>query len=128
VNGLGLARAMLLNHGSVLDWPPRWMRMRRCDWLRSTVAAAFGVSAVRALGALGGGLLPLLENADASAETLRVPPDLVGPLRDACDRRCLAGPLHDSPHRFEHYAGLYVLHCHNLEHEDAEMMLNLEVV
>ena len=30
--------------------------------------------------------------------------------------------------RFEHYAGLYVLHCHNLEHEDAGMMLNLEVV
>jgi FtsP/CotA-like multicopper oxidase with cupredoxin domain len=30
--------------------------------------------------------------------------------------------------RFEHHAGLYVLHCHNLEHEDAGMMLNLEVV
>ena len=30
--------------------------------------------------------------------------------------------------RFERYAGLYVLHCHNLEHEDAGMMLNLEVV
>jgi len=29
--------------------------------------------------------------------------------------------------RFEPYAGLYVLHCHNLEHEDAGMMLNLEV-
>ena len=29
--------------------------------------------------------------------------------------------------RFEQYAGLYVLHCHNLEHEDAGMMLNLEV-
>ena len=28
--------------------------------------------------------------------------------------------------RFEQYAGLYVLHCHNLEHEDAGMMLNLE--
>jgi FtsP/CotA-like multicopper oxidase with cupredoxin domain len=30
--------------------------------------------------------------------------------------------------RFEHHAGLYVLHCHNLEHEDAGMMLNLEVL
>ena len=30
--------------------------------------------------------------------------------------------------RFDHYAGLYVLHCHNLEHEDAGMMLNLEVL
>ncbi|MFN8092232.1 MAG: multicopper oxidase domain-containing protein [Vicinamibacteria bacterium] len=30
--------------------------------------------------------------------------------------------------RFERHAGLYVLHCHNLEHEDAGMMLNLEVV
>jgi FtsP/CotA-like multicopper oxidase with cupredoxin domain len=30
--------------------------------------------------------------------------------------------------RFEGHAGLYVLHCHNLEHEDAGMMLNLEVV
>jgi FtsP/CotA-like multicopper oxidase with cupredoxin domain len=30
--------------------------------------------------------------------------------------------------RFERYAGLYVLHCHNLEHEDAGMMLNLEVL
>jgi FtsP/CotA-like multicopper oxidase with cupredoxin domain len=29
--------------------------------------------------------------------------------------------------RFERHAGLYVLHCHNLEHEDAGMMLNLEV-
>ena len=29
--------------------------------------------------------------------------------------------------RFEQYAGLYVLHCHNLEHEDAGMTLNLEV-
>jgi FtsP/CotA-like multicopper oxidase with cupredoxin domain len=29
--------------------------------------------------------------------------------------------------RFEHYAGLYVLHCHNLEHEDAGMMSNFEV-
>jgi FtsP/CotA-like multicopper oxidase with cupredoxin domain len=30
--------------------------------------------------------------------------------------------------RFERHAGLYVLHCHNLEHEDAGMMLNLEVI
>jgi FtsP/CotA-like multicopper oxidase with cupredoxin domain len=30
--------------------------------------------------------------------------------------------------RFERHQGLYVLHCHNLEHEDAGMMLNLEVV
>ena len=30
--------------------------------------------------------------------------------------------------RFGRYAGLYVLHCHNLEHEDAGMMLNLDVV
>lgn len=29
--------------------------------------------------------------------------------------------------RFDDHAGLYVLHCHNLEHEDAGMMLNLEV-
>lgn len=29
--------------------------------------------------------------------------------------------------RFSHYPGLYVLHCHNLEHEDAGMMLNVEV-
>jgi len=29
--------------------------------------------------------------------------------------------------RFERHAGLFVLHCHNLEHEDAGMMLNLEV-
>jgi FtsP/CotA-like multicopper oxidase with cupredoxin domain len=30
--------------------------------------------------------------------------------------------------RFERHAGLYVLHCHNLEHEDAGMMSNLEVL
>ncbi len=30
--------------------------------------------------------------------------------------------------RFDSHAGLYVLHCHNLEHEDAGMMLNLEVL
>lgn len=30
--------------------------------------------------------------------------------------------------RFDRHAGLYVLHCHNLEHEDAGMMLNLEVL
>lgn len=29
---------------------------------------------------------------------------------------------------FECHAGLYVLHCHNLEHEDAGTMLKLEVV
>lgn len=29
--------------------------------------------------------------------------------------------------RFDRNPGLYVLHCHNLEHEDAGMMLNLEV-
>ena len=29
---------------------------------------------------------------------------------------------------FERHAGLYVLHCHNLEHEDAGMMANLEVL
>jgi hypothetical protein len=28
---------------------------------------------------------------------------------------------------FAEHAGLYLLHCHNLEHEDAGMMLNLEV-
>lgn len=30
--------------------------------------------------------------------------------------------------RFTDYAGLYLLHCHNLEHEDDGMMLNLEVM
>ena len=30
--------------------------------------------------------------------------------------------------RFDAHAGRYVLHCHNLEHEDAGMMLNLEVL
>ena len=29
---------------------------------------------------------------------------------------------------FPEYRGLYLLHCHNLEHEDAGMMLNFEVV
>lgn len=29
--------------------------------------------------------------------------------------------------RFERYKGLYLLHCHKLEHEDAGMMLNFEV-
>ena len=29
---------------------------------------------------------------------------------------------------FEEHRGLYLLHCHNLEHEDAGMMLNFEVV
>jgi len=29
--------------------------------------------------------------------------------------------------RHTEHAGLYLLHCHNLEHEDAGMMLNLEV-
>ena len=30
--------------------------------------------------------------------------------------------------RFDHYPGIYVFHCHNLEHEDAGMMATLEVV
>ena len=30
--------------------------------------------------------------------------------------------------RFPDYAGRYLLHCHNLEHEDAGMMLNFAVV
>ncbi len=54
--------------------------MRRRDWLRNTVAAGLGASAVRVLSAGGGALLPLLDIADASAEPLRLPPDLVGPL------------------------------------------------
>jgi FtsP/CotA-like multicopper oxidase with cupredoxin domain len=29
--------------------------------------------------------------------------------------------------RFDSYSGLYLLHCHKLEHEDAGMMLNFEV-
>jgi FtsP/CotA-like multicopper oxidase with cupredoxin domain len=28
--------------------------------------------------------------------------------------------------RYQHYAGPYVHHCHNLEHEDNGMMQNLE--
>jgi FtsP/CotA-like multicopper oxidase with cupredoxin domain len=55
-------------------------RMRRRDWIRNTVAAGLGASAVRVLGAGGGALLPLLDTADALAEPLRLPPDLVGPL------------------------------------------------
>ena len=30
--------------------------------------------------------------------------------------------------RFDHYPGMYVFHCHNLEHEDAGMMATLEVM
>ena len=30
--------------------------------------------------------------------------------------------------RFDEYAGLFLLHCHKLEHEDAGMMMNFEVV
>jgi FtsP/CotA-like multicopper oxidase with cupredoxin domain len=30
--------------------------------------------------------------------------------------------------RFDHYAGRYVFHCHNLEHEDLGMMATLEIV
>ena len=30
--------------------------------------------------------------------------------------------------RFSGYRGLYVFHCHNLEHEDMMMMANFEVV
>jgi FtsP/CotA-like multicopper oxidase with cupredoxin domain len=30
--------------------------------------------------------------------------------------------------RFDHYRGLYVIHCHQLEHEDMGMMSNFEVV
>ena len=54
--------------------------MRRRDWLRNTVAAGLGASALRVVGGGSGALLPLLETADASAGPLRLPPDLVGPL------------------------------------------------
>jgi FtsP/CotA-like multicopper oxidase with cupredoxin domain len=30
--------------------------------------------------------------------------------------------------RFDEYPGLFLMHCHNLEHEDMGMMLNFEVV
>jgi FtsP/CotA-like multicopper oxidase with cupredoxin domain len=30
--------------------------------------------------------------------------------------------------RFDKYRGLYLVHCHNLEHEDDGMMLNFEVI
>ena len=29
--------------------------------------------------------------------------------------------------RFEAYKGVYVMHCHKLEHEDNGMMMNFEV-
>jgi blue copper oxidase len=29
--------------------------------------------------------------------------------------------------RFDAYRGVYLLHCHRLEHEDGGMMMNLEV-
>jgi spore coat protein A, manganese oxidase len=30
--------------------------------------------------------------------------------------------------KFDSYRGKYVIHCHNLEHEDMMMMANFEVV
>ena len=30
--------------------------------------------------------------------------------------------------RWDHFRGLYVMHCHNVEHEDFDMMANIEVV
>ena len=39
-----------------------------------------------------------------------------------------AGRQDDEALRFEHHAGLYFLECHNLEHEDAGMILSLEVM
>ena len=30
--------------------------------------------------------------------------------------------------RFDRYRGIYLLHCHNLQHEDMGMMLNVEVI
>jgi blue copper oxidase len=30
--------------------------------------------------------------------------------------------------KFDHYAGLYIYHCHNLEHEDGGMMRNFEIL
>lgn len=30
--------------------------------------------------------------------------------------------------RWQHFAGLYVMHCHNVEHEDFDMMTNIQVV
>jgi FtsP/CotA-like multicopper oxidase with cupredoxin domain len=29
--------------------------------------------------------------------------------------------------KFDHYAGLYIYHCHNLEHEDLGMMRNFRI-
>jgi len=52
----------------------------RRQWLRETAAAILGTSAARALAGGGGLLLPLLETPEASAEPLRQPSELVGPL------------------------------------------------
>jgi FtsP/CotA-like multicopper oxidase with cupredoxin domain len=30
--------------------------------------------------------------------------------------------------QWDHFTGLYVMHCHNVEHEDFDMMLNIKVV
>jgi FtsP/CotA-like multicopper oxidase with cupredoxin domain len=30
--------------------------------------------------------------------------------------------------RFEGFRGRYVMHCHNLEHEDMAMMANVDVI
>ena len=54
--------------------------MRRRQWLRETAAAILGTSVARATVARGGLLLPLLGTSVASAEPLRQPSELVGPL------------------------------------------------
>jgi FtsP/CotA-like multicopper oxidase with cupredoxin domain len=30
--------------------------------------------------------------------------------------------------QFDRYRGMFLLHCHNLQHEDLGMMLNVEVI
>ncbi len=55
-------------------------RPHRRQWLRQSAAALLGTSAARVLGAGGGLWLPLIDAPDASAEPLRQPENLVGPL------------------------------------------------
>lgn len=54
--------------------------IHRRQWLRETAAAILGTSTARALVAGGGVLLPLIETSEATAEPLRQPSELVGPL------------------------------------------------
>jgi FtsP/CotA-like multicopper oxidase with cupredoxin domain len=90
-------------------------------------------ASLRCLGGVGSGSQPqFASGASAPLKTRRARESGTAPKR-ASSRNgstVLVMPLEtvEVLVQFDRYRGMFLLHCHNLQHEDLGMMLNVEVI